>query len=268
MAAGGPRARRERATRVKGRRVSFYTSLAEYYERIFPFRPPTFAFLREELGPGGRVLDVGCGSGQYCGRLAADGTAAVGIDPDPRMIARARADFPGAGFVELAMQRVAELTGTFTGAYCIGNVAAHLPPAAWPGFLADLRARLEPGAAWVVQIVNFDPILGLTDYRFPDLELDGGRVVFTRHYRDIGPGRLRFATRLTAGDRILAEGEVTLYPVPAARYLALHEAAGFTPVARFADFTRRTFAAARHSGNVMVFRRSDGTVERPKPRKE
>lgn len=235
--------------------MSFYSALAEYYERIFPFRPQTFGFIREEVGAGGSVLDVGCGSGHYCGHLAKTGYAAVGIDPDPQMIARARKTYPAARFLELAMQQISELAETFTGAVCIGNVAAHLPPAAWPGFLSNLYTRLEPGAAWVVQIVNFDPILGLQEYRLPDVELDGGDVVFARHYRDIKPGSLRFATRLTAKDRILAEGEVTLYPVPAARYLALHEASGFTPVGQYADFARRPFDAKRQSGNVMVFRK-------------
>ena len=239
----------------EGFTVSFYTSLAEYYERIFPFRPQTYAFLQEELGAGGRVLDVGCGSGHYCGRLAADGYCAVGIDPDAEMIARAHEQYPAVRFAELAMERVSELAGVFAGAFCVGNVAAHLPLESWPSFLADLRARLQPGAIWIVQTVNFDPILERESYRFADIELDDGRIVFSRRYRSIAPGRLRFATRLSAGDRLLVEGEVSLYPAPAAQYVDLHEAAGFTPAGHYGDFARRPFIAARHSGNVMVFRR-------------
>jgi SAM-dependent methyltransferase len=239
----------------EGFAVSFYTSLAEYYERIFPFRPQTYAFLQEELCAGGRVLDVGCGSGHYCGRLAADGYSAVGIDPDAEMIARAREQYSSVRFAELAMERVNELDGVFAGAFCVGNVAAHLPLESWPSFLADLHARLQPGATWIVQTVNFDPILERESYRFADIELDDGRIVFSRRYRSIAPGRLRFATRLSARDRVLVEGEVSLYPAPAAQYVDLHEAAGFAPAGHYGDFARRPFIAARHSGNVMVFRR-------------
>ena len=239
----------------EGFSVSFYTSLAEYYERIFPFRPQTYAFLQEELGADGRMLDVGCGSGHYCGRLATDGYAAVGIDPDAEMVARARENYPSVRFAELAMERVGELDGVFAGAFCIGNVAAHLPLESWPSFLADLHVRLQPGATWIVQTVNFDPILDRESYRFADIELDDGRSVFSRQYLSIEPGRLRFATRLSTEDRVLTEGEVSLYPAEAAQYVDLHEAAGFTPAGHYADFARRPFIAARHSGNVMVFRR-------------
>lgn len=42
------------------------------------------------LGPGRTVLDVGCGSGWFSRRVAAEGCAVTGLDPDPAMLAYAR----------------------------------------------------------------------------------------------------------------------------------------------------------------------------------
>ena len=47
------------------------------------------------LGPGQTLLDVGCGSGWFSRRFAAEGCAVTGLDPDPAMLAYARSQ-PGA----------------------------------------------------------------------------------------------------------------------------------------------------------------------------
>ncbi|KQX08195.1 MULTISPECIES: class I SAM-dependent methyltransferase [unclassified Leifsonia] len=51
------------------------------------------------IGPGTRVLDAGCGSGEFLGLLADRGADAVGADPAPAMVALARAVVPGAEVV-------------------------------------------------------------------------------------------------------------------------------------------------------------------------
>jgi len=258
--------------------MAFYTSLAAYYERIFPFREPTYAFLRRYLPDAGAMLDVGCGSGHYCGRLQADGLRGVGIDRDAEMVAAARRNYPAAAFRRLAMEEIGDLLpipddevapvvadaaeamvdgiGPLAGAYCIGNVAAHLPPAGWPRFLADLGRLLRPGAPWIVQTVNFDAILQQTSFCFPELSFDEGKVLFAREYREISAEGLRFSTRLSAAGEVLSAGEVTLYPLPAARCLQHHEAAGFTCRGHYADFREKPFDPTVFSGSVFVFERN------------
>jgi hypothetical protein len=53
-------------------------------------RLPSFWELAQ-LGPGTRVLDVGCGAGRYAGRVLKEGCEVWGIEPDPQAAEAARA---------------------------------------------------------------------------------------------------------------------------------------------------------------------------------
>ena len=48
------------------------------------------------IGPGGALLDVGCGTGGFCALAAARGAVVHGLDADPEAVERARRRAPGA----------------------------------------------------------------------------------------------------------------------------------------------------------------------------
>ncbi|MFW5415589.1 class I SAM-dependent methyltransferase [Nocardiopsis sp. CNT-189] len=56
--------------------------------------PVPYRLLREHLGPGARVLDLGCGYGRVLRELADAGYRAVGTDPSAALIARGRRERP------------------------------------------------------------------------------------------------------------------------------------------------------------------------------
>ena len=245
--------------------MSFYADFADYYEAVFPYREAVCDFLssylREPTGSeeiGKLVLDIGCGTGHYCGRLAAAGHELVGIDLDPDMVAVAQRVYTEPEFHVLDMADVHTLSPGFDLAFCIGNVAAHLPRELLGEFLGRLGGILTPGGRWIFQVVNWDFILGHESYRFPARSVGDEGVVFQREYRDISPDGLRFLTRLEMPERTVFAGEVTLYPVRAEEYLRLHEAAGFVLEGHFADYQRHDFDATANAANVMVFRRGWG----------
>ncbi len=234
--------------------MSFYSDFAAHYERIFPFREAVLSYLVEHLPKSpARVLDAGCGPGHYCGQLAGVGLDAVGLDLDEEMITAARARYPDAEFHHLNLADVGILPGFFDGALCLGNVAAHLDRDCLGQTLSTLQGKMPAGAPWLVQTVNWDALLDLGHFVFPDRDLDG--VVFQREYLEISDRSLVFRTRLVENERTIFTGEETLYPLLAADSQALHADLGFDLVSHHADFAGAAFEPERPGGSVMAFRR-------------
>ncbi len=235
--------------------MGFYSDLVEYYEAIFPYRDEVYAFLKSHMpSDGRRVLDLGCGTGHYCGRLAADGCDTIGLDLDPQMIETARRRYPAAAFQCLSMVDIDRLPPGFDLIFCIGNSAPHITQAEFAEVIARIASLLRPGGIWLFQIVNYDFILTQRSYTFPPRTLKSGAAVFYREYRDISDSQLRFHTRLIADDRVVFEGEVPLYPMRSEAYIALHAQQGFELVEHVADFQGRAFDPASDTGSIFVWR--------------
>ena len=236
--------------------MAFYADFAGHYDAVFPLRGDLLKFLERELPAAGRLLDVGCGTGDACGRLATPERPCLGIDLDPGMIAQAESRNPGAEFRILGMQEIGLLpAGEFTSIICLGNVLPHLPLASLPGFLSAVHRLLRPGGAWIFQTVNFDPILARKTHVFPVIRVADQGLAFHRAYENITPGRLEFVTALTDPDRIIFRGRETLYPLTSASYRTLHQAERWAPVRHDADFSGRSFDPQTDSGSVWVWRR-------------
>ncbi len=72
------------------RRAEGFGALADRYDRTRPSYPAELIAWLSRDGPGSAV-DVGCGTGRVAILLAAAGWNVIGIEPDPRMAAIARA---------------------------------------------------------------------------------------------------------------------------------------------------------------------------------
>lgn len=236
--------------------MAFYADFAGHYDAVFPLRGDLLKFLARELPPTGRLLDVGCGTGEACGRLVSPERPCLGIDLDPGMIAQAESRHPDVEFRILGMQEIGLLpAAAFTAVICLGNVLPHLPLASLPGFLSAVHRLLQPGGAWIFQTVNFDPILGRKSHVFPVIRVPEQGLAFHRAYEKITPGHLDFVTALTDPDRIIFRGRETLYPLTSASYRALHGADRWRPVRHDADFNGRPFDPDIDSGSVWVWQR-------------
>jgi SAM-dependent methyltransferase len=237
--------------------MSLYSRFASAYERVFPFREGTHRFLRAHLPPPPtRVLDAGCGPGRYCGRLAAEGYEAVGVDLDPAMVEAARRDHPGAVFSMGDLADPAAIPGDLGGAFCIGNVISHLSADSRLQLAEILLGRVRPGGVWIVQTVNWDRILRDGGCAFPPLAAsDDESTVLEREYADLTEGTVRFVTRLRSDDEVAFEEETVLHPMSRDRAVADQEAAGWRLVGAFGDFEGRPHDPASSPATVLVFGR-------------
>lgn len=160
-----------------------YRRLVAWPERIEREWP----FLSRVLGEGGRLLDLGSGTGEHSRFLASKGFEVVGIDSSPSMLAKATDSPlpPNLRFVGGDIADVEALTtGVFDGAICLGNTLPHLrDEASLMRLAAGLRARLRPGATLLLQVLNYDKVLD-SGQRFLPLNFrkdEGeGDVVFLR----------------------------------------------------------------------------------------
>lgn len=238
--------------------MSFYSKFSEYYERVFPFREEVWQFLKGYAGnPGNALLDVGCGPGHYCGRFASENFRTLGIDLDEAMIAEAQSRYPEAEFRCLDMRRVDEAGEKFGCIWSIGNVMAHLPTDELAPFISKIHNLLKPNAHWIIQVMNWDALAGLTEYDFPvrTIEANGSTAAFHRRYSSMTPESLQFTFSLRNEDSTMFEETVTLYPVAIERYLSLHDKAGFRCEGMYSDFSGSPLKDVPGTGLVLVFGR-------------
>ena len=236
--------------------MSFYSEFAFCYEQLFPFREEVYLFLREYAAPpASAVLDAGCGPGHYCRRFQQEGFHPTGIDLDPEMIAAAAATSPAVAFHAMDIAELASLKQSFRLIYSIGNVVAHLSPERFSFFLGQVHAALEPGGCWLFQTVNWDYLLGFTEYRFPVKTVGDGSLSFFRHYLTISPQQAIFEVELTTDKRKIFNEQVTLYPLTANHFLQRHEAADFSLEGTYGGFDKKAFSREQNSALVMVFKK-------------
>ena len=127
--------------------ATYGEAVAAVYDDIYAAMDPTVeARTLAELADGGRVLELGIGTGRVAIPLAAHGVEVHGIDVSPAMVERLRAK-PGGADIPVVMGNFADVDvdGTFRLIFitfntffaltsqaeqvrCFGNVAAHLEP--------------------------------------------------------------------------------------------------------------------------------------------
>jgi SAM-dependent methyltransferase len=170
--------------------------------------------LLTELADGGRVLELGIGTGRVALPLAANGVDVCGIDASPAMIARLRAK-PGGDAIPVTIGDMADVDvdGSFALVFvvfntffallsqaaqmrCFENVAAHLQPGGRfliRAFVPDM-SRVERGEHLSVREAGLDRVrLDCTTYDSVHQRLDSTQVQITESGIRLVHTKLRFA---------------------------------------------------------------------------
>ncbi|WP_172330849.1 class I SAM-dependent methyltransferase [Mangrovicoccus sp. HB161399] len=129
--------------------IALYDAQArEYGDRFGGTKPyPRLEAFLDQVRPGGRVLDLGCGPGHASARMRERGFVPVPLDASGGMAAEAARRY-GLDVTVADFSAIPGL-GRFDGAWAHFSLL-HADPADLPGHLADIHAALDPGAPFLI----------------------------------------------------------------------------------------------------------------------
>ena len=139
-----------------------YDEVAERYLEWSALRPSAarlryLALALERIPAGARVLELGCGAGIPMTAALADSRDVTGVDISSRQIELARANVPGATFLQADMTALAFDDATFDAVVAFYSLT-HVPRDELAGLLARIHAWLRPGGLFLASMgVEDDP---------------------------------------------------------------------------------------------------------------
>lgn len=222
----------------------FYTSIAPYYQHIFPFNPAQIEFLKTVLPyNGARVLDVGCANGELALALTHFGFPTWAFDYDFQMVQMAQraksedAMFPV--FEQLDMRQIGEHfpESYFDTVICFGNTLVHLlSEEDIRKFIESTFKILASEGKLAIQILNYDYIVDQQINTLPLIENE--EVRFDRNYAFKNNSELiDFNTKLTVkstGQEI--NNTTPLLPIRKNKLEEYLQKAGFAQIKFFGNF--------------------------------
>jgi ubiquinone/menaquinone biosynthesis C-methylase UbiE len=122
-----------------------YAKIARTYaDRFFESTSdyPFIDILIKQLKSGSRVLDIGCGAGQFSKYLLEHGYSVAGIDSSAEMLAIARKRVPNGVFTEMDMRKLDYADESFGGALVAYSII-HIPTPELAAVLLEIRRIIK-----------------------------------------------------------------------------------------------------------------------------
>jgi ubiquinone/menaquinone biosynthesis C-methylase UbiE len=136
-----------------------FNEIGERYDEAFPHKEgqvTAVSWLIDQLKPGARILDAGCGTGLPTARqLTEAGMSVMGIDISPVMLSLARKNVSRATFTEMDIMDLAPESGEFDAVVAFFSLLM-LRRREIPSALARFRKALVPRGWLVLGMVEAD----------------------------------------------------------------------------------------------------------------
>ncbi len=227
--------------------LKFYEMLVKHYDDVFPMSSEVYEFIREDLKPGDKVLDVACGTGTYTIPLQKEGVLACGLDLEETMIEKAVAKAQDEGvtgdFVVSNMLNIDLVSeGDLRRIYIIGNSLVHLKSMdEVRSFLSDAYDLLNDEGDLIIQIISYDRILDMGIDHLPTIEIPGKGITFERNYNyDVSSSTIEFASRLNVLSES-KESSVYLLPIRKNDLMKELENVGYKEISVYGNFKKEPF---------------------------
>ncbi len=229
--------------------MTFYKSIAPFYEKIFPLNQKQIEFIESSMdrkSSSNRILDVGCGVGSLVKVLDKKFNNVYGVDLDEEMITFAQKEsYLNNPVIQAGnMLKLSDLfeDKKFDTIICFGNTLVHLPGNnEIKEFIRQAYNMLVPGGKLLLQIINYNRILDQKVDYLPTI--DNSHINFIRDY-DYLPktNQINFKTNLTIKEtNQIIKNEQLLNPIRPNDLVELIKNAGFNTVSVFGAFNRSLF---------------------------
>jgi O-antigen chain-terminating methyltransferase len=152
-----------------------------------------------------KVLDIGCGRGEFLEVMRDARIAARGIDLDTASVEMCRAKGLEADVADLFVE-LSQQTGTpFDGIFA-GQIVEHLPPEQLPRMVKLCAARLQPGGVLVIETPNPESlaIFATHFYIDPTHTKPIPPALLSFYYEEFGLGTVEVHRRFPAGESMPA----------------------------------------------------------------
>ena len=159
--------------------------------------------------PGGKVLDLGCGRGEFLELLKKNGLEGFGVDGNAQMVDICLEKGLNCAKGDLLEVLSGWPDGSLDGIFS-SQVIEHLPPAYLKKMIELSRAKLAPGGIILLETINPTSVFALVQIYFLDLT----------HQRPVHPQALKFLLESSGFDDVeinysAALGEERLQALPA-----------------------------------------------------
>jgi glycine/sarcosine N-methyltransferase len=224
--------------------MTFYKSIAPWYDQIFPSSPIQVKFTEHQLSAINHktILDIGCGTGNLS-LLLADACAKVtGLDLDPEMIKMAQAKSQGRSNLNFRVSDMLQISRLFEAqsldaVICFGNTLVHLLRSGDVlSFFNQSATLLKHKGHLLIQIINYDYVLDEGLDGLPTIENE--YIKFERRYEFREQDEMiNFKTNLTVkatGQTI--SNSVPLHPIRRDFLTLLLQETGFGNIRFFGGF--------------------------------